>query len=544
MRTIETEVVVIGGGATGVGVLRDLSLRGIGAILVEKNDLASGTTGRNHGLLHSGARYAVDDLDSARECIQENRVLKRIARHCVEDTGGLFVGLPGDDPDYHARLFAACRLAGIPAREISVQEALALEPNLNPAACTALSVPDGAVDPFRLTLANALDARENGAALKTHTLLTGLIIERGRVAGVRCLEKKTNETLEVHSKAVVLAAGVWVGEVLAAAGIKLAMFPSKGSMVIIDYRVNNVVLNRTRHPADGDIIVPGDTVSLVGTTSRKIPYDRIERLVVEDEEIEVLLKGGQELLPNLGLTRVLRAYAGVRPLIAMDTDVADGRQLTRGIVLIDHGKRDGLEGLVTIAGGKLMTYRLMAEKAVDLVAGYLDVSTPCRTHEKPLPGSEKDEPPMKRIRRFSGVPESVAGSTLARHGARAHQALKRDPESAALICECEMVTRGEVEYALETLGARDLIELRRRTRLGMGPCQGGLCALRAAGLMAAKSSGAAGARAMLEEFIEERYKGAAPVLWGDGLRELELVYWLYEGLLGLSLTHAPEGGQA
>src|SRR5208337_3662552 len=91
MRRVETDVIIIGGGATGAGTARDLSMRGIKCVLVEKNDLASGTTGRNHGLLHSGARYAVKDLESARECIRENNILKKIARHCVEDTGGLFV---------------------------------------------------------------------------------------------------------------------------------------------------------------------------------------------------------------------------------------------------------------------------------------------------------------------------------------------------------------------------------------------------------------------------------------------------------------------
>lgn len=88
MNNIETQAIIIGGGATGAGILRDLTLRGVRAVLIEKNDIASGTTGRNHGLLHSGARYAVKDMDSARECIRENRILKKIARHCIEDTGG------------------------------------------------------------------------------------------------------------------------------------------------------------------------------------------------------------------------------------------------------------------------------------------------------------------------------------------------------------------------------------------------------------------------------------------------------------------------
>ncbi len=97
---MKAETVVIGGGATGAGALRDLTLRGIDAILLEKNELTSGTSGRNHGLLHSGGRYAVKDPESARECIAENFILKKIAFPCIEETGGFFLSLPQDPQGY------------------------------------------------------------------------------------------------------------------------------------------------------------------------------------------------------------------------------------------------------------------------------------------------------------------------------------------------------------------------------------------------------------------------------------------------------------
>ena len=96
-----SDVIIIGGGATGAGIARDCALRGLRVILVERHDIATGATGRNHGLLHSGARYAVTDAESARECISENQILKRIARHCVEPTNGLFITLPEDDLSFH-----------------------------------------------------------------------------------------------------------------------------------------------------------------------------------------------------------------------------------------------------------------------------------------------------------------------------------------------------------------------------------------------------------------------------------------------------------
>jgi len=124
MQTIQTEVLVIGGGATGTGVLRDLAMRGFKTLLVEKGDLTAGTTGRYHGLLHSGGRYAVKDPQAARECIEENRILRRIMPQCIEDTGGFFVVTPWDDPGYAPR-FARNFMAGASSVAAAVQNYVA-----------------------------------------------------------------------------------------------------------------------------------------------------------------------------------------------------------------------------------------------------------------------------------------------------------------------------------------------------------------------------------------------------------------------------------
>ena len=532
MNVKETSVIIIGGGATGAGIARDLSMRGVSSILIEKNDIASGTTGRNHGLLHSGARYAVKDLESARECIRENKILKKIASHCVEKTGGLFVTLPEDDPIYYTKLIEGCKFAGIETKEISVKKALEMEPSINPSILSALVVPDGTIDPFRLTSANILDAKERGAEILTHTEVTEIRTGNGKVQGVTCINSK-GEKIEINAEIIINAAGVWGQQICAMAGIEISMFPSKGSMLIIDYRINNVVVNRCRPPADGDIIVPGDTVSLIGTTSKEVPYEEIENLTVDDDEIAVLLNDGEKLIPNLKKTRALRAYCGIRPLVAITGETA-GRNLSRGIVLIDHEERDGLEGMITIAGGKLMTYRLMAEMASDMICRKLGVKKECRTHKIPLPGSEKRISRKKHIKEFSGIPNSTVGSTMYRHGQRIRSILTGDKKNYRLICECEMVTEGEIEYAIKKLDVHDIVDLRRRTRVGMGPCQGELCAYRSAGLF--HEYGDISAREsvdLLADFLEERWKGMKPVLWGDGLREAEFTYWIYQGLFGL-----------
>ncbi|OXX31850.1 sn-glycerol-3-phosphate dehydrogenase subunit A [Vibrio sp. V09_P4A23P171] len=525
----ETDVVIIGGGATGTGIMRDCALRGIACILLEKDDIASGTTGRNHGLLHSGARYAVTDPESAKECIQENQILKNIARHCVEKTDGLFITLPEDDLAFQSTFIDACAQAGITTEPLSAKEALRLEPHVNPNLVGAIKVPDGTLDPFRLCASNVLDAKEHGARIMNKTIVTSLIRQGDTVLGVRCLQLSTHQQYEIFAKEVINAAGIWGQDICEYADLNIKMFPAKGSLLILDYRINNLVINRCRKPSDADILVPGDTISLIGTTSEHIDYDQIDNLHVTEKEVDILLAEGAKLAPIMANTRVLRAYAGVRPLVSINDD-GSGRNISRGIVLLDHEQRDGLKGLTTITGGKLMTYRLMAEWATDLVAKKLGNNTPCETHTRALPGS--NETP-KQVKKTASIAKPVYESAIYRHGERAQNFLSDDAKSQAVICECEMVTAGEIEYAIKQLDVNNLVDLRRRTRLGMGPCQGELCSYRAASLFQEYGhvSGNQSSQ-LLVEFLEERWKGIKPIFWGDALREAEFSYWIYEGLFG------------
>ncbi|MGC7893881.1 anaerobic glycerol-3-phosphate dehydrogenase subunit A [Vibrio anguillarum] len=525
----ETDVVIIGGGATGTGIMRDCALRGIACILLEKDDIASGTTGRNHGLLHSGARYAVTDPESAKECIQENQILKNIARHCVEKTDGLFITLPEDDLAFQSTFIDACAQAGITTEPLSAKEALRLEPHVNPNLVGAIKVPDGTLDPFRLCASNVLDAKEHGARIMNKTIVTSLIRQGDTVLGVRCLQLNTHQQYEIFAKEVINAAGIWGQNICEYADLNIKMFPAKGSLLILDYRINNLVINRCRKPSDADILVPGDTISLIGTTSEHIDYDQIDNLHVTEKEVDILLAEGAKLAPIMANTRVLRAYAGVRPLVSINDD-GSGRNISRGIVLLDHEQRDGLKGLTTITGGKLMTYRLMAEWATDLVAKKLGNNTPCETHTRALPGSSETP---KQVKKTASIAKPVYESALYRHGERAQNFLSDDAKSQAVICECEMVTAGEIEYAIKQLDVNNLVDLRRRTRLGMGPCQGELCSYRAASLFQEYGhvSGNQSSQ-LLVEFLEERWKGIKPIFWGDALREAEFSYWIYEGLFG------------
>lgn len=201
------DVIIIGGGATGAGTARDCSRRGIKTLLLERFDISTGATGRNHGLLHSGARYAVTDKESAEECIKENMTLRKIASHCVEETDGLFLSLPEDDLSYQAKFVESCKQAGIRADIIDPKEALRLEPSANRDIIGAVRVPDGAVDPFRLTASNVMDAKLHGATILTYQEVIEIIREQNRVIGVKVLDHKTNEIKSYYATIVVNAGG-------------------------------------------------------------------------------------------------------------------------------------------------------------------------------------------------------------------------------------------------------------------------------------------------------------------------------------------------
>lgn len=527
----EYDVIIIGGGATGAGTARDCAMRGLKTLLVERLDFTAGATGRNHGLLHSGARYAVTDPESAAECIKENVILRKIARHCVEETGGLFVTLPEDSLDYQKEFINACRRAGIEAEELEPARAVELEPAVNPDIIGAVKVPDGSIDPFRLTTANIIDACAHGAQVMTYHEVEGFVKEGDRIAGVHLVSRKNGSKSTVYGRVTVNACGIWGHHVAQLAGVTVNMYPAKGALLIFGHRLNNMVINRCRKPGDADILVPGDTISVIGTTSSRIPYDQIDNMEVTPGEVDLLLREGEKLSPMLAWSRILRAYAGVRPLVADDSDPT-GRSISRGIVCIDHEKRDGLRGFITITGGKLITYRLMAQDATDMVCRKLGVDRPCRTAEVPLPGSEPDKADEERrahIIELSTEQKAAEG----RHGSWSGKIKAEKPEDDALVCECEQVSVAEVNYAIEELNVHNLVNLRRRTRMGMGTCQGELCACRSAGLLNRHDNCTRRNLEDLSAFMNERWHGMSPVCWGETLVETQFTAWIYEGVCGL-----------
>ncbi|ADQ67252.1 glycerol-3-phosphate dehydrogenase [Halogeometricum borinquense DSM 11551] len=394
----DTDVVVIGGGATGAGIVRDLALRGVDVTLVERGGLSAGTSGRSHGLLHSGARYAEADEVGARECIAENRILRDIAGECVRDTGGLFLQLAEDDPEYFEAKRTACEDIGIPIETLSGDEVRNEISGLSEAVERAMKVPDAVVSPSRLVAANAADARDHGATILTNAPVEDLHVEDGRITGVK-VGGSVGET--IAAKQVVNAAGAWAEDVGRMAGVEVAMRPTKGVMVSVQYDGLGPVLNRARDPADGDIVVPHDGEVVLGTTS--IEVDDPDDYPEDAQEVERMVEECSKMLPPAREAERVRTWWGVRPLYAPDEDSREGaRGISRGFFCVDHGD-DGVENFTSIVGGKLTTYRQMAEATTDRVCEKLGVAADCRTAAKRLPGADDPEQLDAYVTEFGGA---------------------------------------------------------------------------------------------------------------------------------------------
>jgi glycerol-3-phosphate dehydrogenase len=340
----------------------------------------------------------------------------------------------------------------------------------------------------------------------------------GAVTGARLRNELTGEELDIEAGFTLNASGAWAAQILHMAGIEdVGVVPGKGIMIAMNHRLVNTVINRCTMPADGDILVPVRTVSIIGTTD--IHAADPDEIPVTQAEVDQMLDDGERLVPGFREARALRVWAGVRPLFqdARAGEVTDTRDVSRTHAVVDHRERDGMDGLLTMSGGKLTTLRLMAQDLVDAMCAQLGTERPCRTEEERPPGNEDGEP--YRI-----------GSRLRRR--------EEKLQEEQLICECELIGRSTLEQAMRERGTINLDDIRRQLRLGMGPCQGGFCIYRATGILHTtdRLDGAAASAALLG-FLQERWKGVWPILYGDQLRQARLDDWIFQGLL--DVEHLP-----
>jgi glycerol-3-phosphate dehydrogenase len=474
------DLVVIGAGINGTGIARDAALRGLSVLLVDKSDIASGTTSWSSRLIHGGLRYLEHaEIGLVRESLRERERLLRVAPHLVKP-------IPLTIPIYkHHKRGPLMIRAGMIAYDVLSYDkslprhrmfrppaALAHEPGLNPEALTgAARYYDAQVEyPERLSVENALDAVAHGAILRTYSEAVDFRLEAGVVRGVTLRDRFTGEEGTIRAPVVVNVAGPWVDEVLRGHGIdapdERLIGATKGSHIVVEPfpgAPKDALYIEASQDGRPYFIIPWNDLYLIGTTDVRFDGDP-DKVHPSEVEIEYLLTETNIAIPAAGLKRgdVLYAYAGLRPL-PYQQDGSEGA-ITRRHVIHDHAPK--VSGLISVIGGKLTTFRNLAEIVVDDVYRKLGRSVPkSTTAETPLPGAGPD-PSLAR----AWLQPKTARHLSRVYGSRASGIVERaDEESTlqAIIHEQTGAIAAEVQFVIETEYAATLHDvLFRRTMIG------------------------------------------------------------------------------
>jgi glycerol-3-phosphate dehydrogenase len=531
------DVVVLGGGVNGTGTARDCALRGLRVLLLEKADLASGASGANSGMIHGGIRYMLSDRHVTELACRDSGYIQRIAPHLLFRIPFL---LPFTSRKEEATLreraaWYATEVyvgtydqyqplkRGKPSTRLAADELYRLEPALRPGLRGAVTFDEWGIDSHRLCVVNALDARAHGAEVRTWTEARGLLLEGGRVRGVRWRDALTGEEGEARAPVVFNATGAWSPALARRQGLTVPMRPGKGVHLTLDRRFSNYGVLCSAVDGRQMFLMPHEQESIVGTTDDDY-YGDPDDLEATNDEVEYLLEGVESVLPSVRRARVTRAWCGLRTTVYEYGKNEDA--LSREHQLLD-GAAAGAAGLLSLVGGKLASYRAQSEEATDRIVALLGrTAGPCRTHEAPLPGGE-EIPDAGALARAHGVAAPAVARLVYRHGARASDVLgllRDDPRLALVLCREEGILAAEVVHCVRQEGVRRLRDLRSRCRLAVGAC-GGLDCARVAAQLAGRELGwtPEQVRAELLDLLEVGWRERRPVLDGYALAQEELL---------------------
>ena len=498
----QLDILVIGGGVTGVGCALDAATRRLKVGLVEQRDLASGTSSRSSKLLHGGLRYLENrDFALVREALHERGLLaKTVSPHLVRTVSFM---IPLTRRFWQRLYFGAgvllydllARTGKHPLafhRHLGRRATLKLAPGLKQSSIRgAILYQDAQIDDARHTLAIARTACHHGASIVTSARVTGLLIEQHNgseaVVGAKFQDLETGTDYECRATKVVNATGVWLDDIHdMACPASLSVRAAKGVHLVVRRECieseSGIVL---RTPRSVLFLIPWGDHWLIGTTDTEWDFDRAHP-AASSADIDYILEHANAALER-PLTRsdILGVYVGLRPLLDVSDD--DTTKLSR-----EHAVAEPIEGLVSIAGGKYTTYRVMAADAIDAAAGGLDKPVPeSLSHEVVLLGSDEWQhwsQQTDELAQSSGLDPDVVERLLWRHGNRIVDVLEiaeREPALSARIPGGSYIA-AEVVHAARHEGALHLDDvLARRLRISIEDEQrGNLAATSVASLMA------------------------------------------------------------
>ena len=540
------DVIVIGGGCNGTGIARDAALRGLKVLLIEKNDFAAGATGASSGMIHGGPRYLLYEVGTTKLACKDAGYIKNIAPHLCFRIPFILPVLKKRSPQWLSAIYLELvetffevydRFShykkGKPHTRLSRQELLQLEPSLSPDVTGAVTFDEWGIDTHRLCVANALSAFEAGAEIRNHSQVVGLLREENLILGVKVRHLVTLEEEELRAKIVFNAAGPWASGLAEMAGCIVKLRPSKGIHLVIDRRLTNMAIVARAVDGRQIFIEPHENTTIIGTTDDDY-YGDLDDIPITEDEIEYLYQGIEAVVPDIREARIVTTWRGIRPTL-YDEDRYEN-ELSRSHRVYDHEMLDGVKGFLSIAGGKLASYREMSEEATDLVCKKLAVKGECQTHLLPLPGGE-DVPDPQALAAAFGLYPYIVARLVYRHGHRARHILdltRVDPGNKEIVCSCEPVIAAELRYCIRHEWAITLMDLMRRTRLAAGSCQGSCCAMRAGIILGQELQlQPHEVYKQVKDFLNELWKARAPILGGFQLAEEEMHHAIFMGAGGL-----------
>jgi len=496
------DLLIIGGGIIGLGAARDAALRGLRVALLEKEDYGWGTSNRSTRLAHGGLRYLEQyDFALVRLDLHERELLFRNAPHLVKPLPFL-VPIYDKGMLYRSRLRAGMILYDVLSydkslpkhRHLNPQETLALEPGLRAEGLQGgYRYYDGQITfTERLNVENAIAAREAGATLLNHTRVTGLLRQDRAVCGVTAEDTLTGQRHELYGRLVINAAGPWLDEIAAMAGRQATLSRrTKGVHLVVPKVGDTAVLLYAASDGRVIFVVPWNGCSLVGTTDTDYHGD-LNHVVAEPEDVAYLLSEVRRAYPRAAWDPVYFSWAGVRSL--MHIEGVPESDVTRKHLLYDHGKTDGIPGLLSIIGGKLTAYRHVAEDLVDAACKLLQHPGKSRTAHMPLPGampgslekyvSRHADPEARRF----GIQPALVEHLIQIYGVRyggVLEYLASDLRLLAQVSTDHPDIMAQVLHAVECEGAQTLADvLLRRLTVGLSAGRGRDGAEAVAALMA------------------------------------------------------------
>ena len=491
------DVIVVGAGINGAGIARDAAMRGLKVLLLDKEDISSGTTQWSTRLIHGGLRYLEHyEFYLVRESLKDREILLRMAPHLVRPLGFL---VPIYEYMSHGKLMIQLGMIAYDALSLEKslerhhifdrEQTLEREPGLNPEGLKGAAFYYDAQSeyPERITVENAVSAHEHGAVVLTYAKVERLVVEDGNVTGVEFTDVLGGERYTAHAPVTVNVTGPWLDEVLGGMdrygeSEERMIGGTKGSHLIVDPfpgAPRTALYVEARKDARPYFIVPWNGRYLIGTTDIRYEGD-LELVIADDEEIDYLINETNTVIPEANLTRddILFTYSGVRPL-PYEPEGAEG-SVSRGHIIYDHSEKDPkVGGLLSIIGGKLTTYRNLARETVDEVYRKLGEKAPrCRTDKVSLPGgaTEDFETFTTEFKAASGLAEELAERLLKLYGVHAPDVLELagdDPSLKTPLSQSATVETGvigaEVLYAFRRELAEKLGDvLLRRSMVGMG----------------------------------------------------------------------------